>query len=236
MTETEPQAFRNAGAHEVTGLRPDLDAMLERAITDCGTLLDHGCGFGGWTGYFLKRNATFRFKAFDPDKEGEDYTRALAPDRCDQTLEQFDVILCFGVLELLPEADQVALLREFAAQLNPGGRCLIQYNVFNLLAPRWFVFWLAGRGRPKAFHQRFRFNRTYFGYRKVADIFERGGFRIVEREVNGFWHKLPRPFDRAMTRVITARHFYSQFFYRLEPMEARATATTARLIETAVGN
>lgn len=235
MTETEIQEFRNVGALEVKGLRPELEAMLERAIAGCRTLLDHGCGFGGWTAYFLKRNAGFRFKAFDPDQEGQAYTCALAPARCDQSLDRFDVILCFGVLELLPEAEQVALLRSFAAQLNPGGRCLIQYNVFNLLAPRWFVFFLAGRGRAQAFHQRFRFNRTYFGYRKVAEILERGGFRIVEREVNGFWHKLPRQLDRAMTRVITARHFYSQFFYWLEPVETSAAQQDKR-IEAPIGS
>lgn len=196
--------------------------MLARAIVGCRTLLDHGCGFGGWTAFFLRRNSQFCYRAYDPDRDGEAHTRSLAPKRYDETLERFDVIVCFGVLELLPEAEQVALLRQFAGQLNQGGRCLVQYNVFNLLAPRWFVFWLAGRGRAKAFHQRFRFNRTYFGYRKVNEIFARGGFTIVERQVNGFWHKLPRRLDRMLSDFIPARHFYSQFFYRLEPIDAAA--------------
>lgn len=216
MTAGEARAFQNVGTFEISGLEPKLRRMLSDAIGGRRTLLDHGCGYGGWMRYFLALNRDFRFRAFDPDKAAEEFTRNLAPERHDAALTKFDAIVCFGVLELLSEAEQAALLKEFESQLEPGGCLLVQYNVFNILAPRWLFFTIMGKGNAKAFHQKVRFNRSYLSSEQVERLFHEAGFKVTECRTNKFWHKLPRPLNDALLAILRSRRFHSQLFYRLE--------------------
>lgn len=216
MSAAEAKEFQNAGTFEIRNLEPDLHRMLSDAVAGRRTLLDYGCGYGGWLRYFLRLNDRFRFRAFDPDAAAEAFTRGLAPERSDPNLSKFDTIICFGVLELMTEAEQAALLQSFEAQLEPGGCLLIQYNVFNILAPRWLFFTILGKGNARAFHQKFRFNRSYLSSSKVEKLFSDAGFAIVECQTNKFWHKLPRALNRALLAILRSRRFHSQLFYRLE--------------------
>lgn len=91
----------------------------------------------------------------------------------------YDLIVCFAVLELLPENEQRKLLELLKNSLNPGKDLIVQYNVYNPYSLRWAAIRIL-KGDPKAWHQNFRFDRSYLNSRQVEYLFESSGFRIVQ--------------------------------------------------------
>ena len=112
---------------------PSLDAFFIRALNGSRIIYDHGCGYGAWTNYIASMiNA--RVAIFDPDIKAFEYTKNLLDENGGRFIELsggYDAIICFAVLELLSEDDQLELLNKFKGMLNHRGRLIIQYNLYN---------------------------------------------------------------------------------------------------------
>lgn len=180
-------------------------------------VLDYGCGYGGWIKYIMSINPRTRYRVIDIDQDALAYTRALFPGQYDEGMSKFDVVMAFGLFELLPEDKQEALLDEFKAMLAPSGTLLLQYNIYNPFSIRWILLTLAGMGRPKRYHLERKYYRTFLTIRQIDAMFARHGYRIVACETDRLSPFLPAAIDRALRLVFRSRHFHSTLYYFLMP-------------------
>lgn len=204
--------FQNVGPLSIRVSRT-LHDFFVRNIKDAKLIYDHGCGYGGWTSH-IAHLVDGKAAIFDPDEDGCTYTKLLLGDRFVESTGPFDLIMCFGVLELLEEQDQEQLLKEFRLKLN--GRLLIQYNFYNPLALRWLALRLK-YGDSVAWHEKNRFHRTYFSRRHVETMFRKAGFLIVEKCHPTLENHLPFAVNNVLGPIIPSP-FHMTFFYALEPV------------------
>lgn len=190
---------------------PHLKRFFERAFAGARLIYDHGCGYGGWTEYITSMTGAHA-AVFDPDEQACIHTRKVLGTRLSNSEGPFDAIMCFGVLELLEEGDQVALMREFAAKLT--GKLVVQYNFYNPLGLRWIAIRLR-HGDPVKWHEANRFHRTYFKRTKVERMFRQAGFQIVEKIHPTIENHLPFSVNSMMGPFIPSL-FQTTFYYSLE--------------------
>ncbi len=202
--------FRNVGPMQTRASR-HLQLFLERHLAGVRLFYDHGCGYGGWT-KFIAELADAKAAIFDPDEAASAHTSGVLGQRFTESKGPFDAILCFGVLELLEEPDQLALLKSFADMLQ--GKLLVQYNFYNPLGLRWLALRLR-HGNPIKWHEKNRFHRTYFSRAKVEDIYSQAGFRIVEKCHPILENHLPFGVNAFFGPLVPSR-FHSLFYYALE--------------------
>lgn len=208
--------FTNRGYQPVCSLPSSVDAMLRRALAGRRSLLDYGCGYGGWLAYFLEVNKSCSYSTFDIDKSAEKHAQSIAPSRYQPRSRGFDAIACFAVLEILPYEDQLALLEKLSNMLEYNGVLLIQYNTYNPMSIRWIMIWIASLGNPRQYHDSNRFKRSYLSPSDVERILQSCGMKIIEKERGPIFHKFPRWFDRLISKMLRFDRIYSQFFYVLQ--------------------
>lgn len=202
--------FKNVGPI-TTRASHHLHGFFQRHLGGVRLIYDHGCGYGGWTKYIAELTDA-KAAIFDPDEAASVHTRNVLGDRFTESEGPFDAIMCFGVLELLEESDQIALLKTFAEKLQ--GKLLVQYNFYNPLGLRWIALRLR-HGDPIKWHESNRFHRTYFSRAKVEDIYRRAGFRIVEKCHPILENHLPFAVNGVLGPLVPSR-FHSLFYYALE--------------------
>lgn len=115
---------------------PAYQQVLQRIDEGHRTLVDVGCGEGHLLALVRAVHPAMELVGIDHDGERVQTARAaLAGEErlslCEGDARGFDVpacdvIACLDVLHYMPEADQDALLKGFAAALRPGGTCLIR--------------------------------------------------------------------------------------------------------------
>lgn len=211
--------FKNIGALKL--VVPDhLQKFFSRNIDDKSTpmILDYGCGYGSWTLFFGQQFNNFHASVYDPDREAEAYTKNLLGEHLVEAAN-FDYILIFAVLELLPREVQIQVLRKLKSQLKPQGKIIVLYNVYNALSLRWLVFSLLSLGRPTAYHENKKFHRSYLSADNVEQMFTECGFRIRDWETTGLYPKLPQTVNNFFARNVRWKKIYSTIFYCIEPEE-----------------
>lgn len=208
--------FQNSGPLAVTKLAPRLQKQF-RLLFAAGTprIHDYGCGYGGWIKYIMSINPRTRYRATDIDQDALSYTRGLFPANCDEEMSQFDVVMAFGLFELIPVEEQERLLDEFRNMLAPGGTLLLQYNVYNPFSIRWILLSLVSFGHAKRFHLERKYFRTFLTIPQIDSMFLRHGYDIIACETDKLSHFLPSGLDRALRLVFRSRHFYSTLYYFL---------------------
>jgi SAM-dependent methyltransferase len=188
-----------------------LEKFFSRHTVGTKLIYDHGCGYGGWTNHMSMLTGA-NIAIFDPDADGCAYTKNLLGDRIVESDGPFDTIMCFGVLELLEELDQIALLKKFANSLRD--QLLIQYNFYNRFALRWIALKVK-HGNPINWHEKNRFHRTYFLRNYVEAMFAKAGFRIVEKCHPTLKNHLPHVVNNKLGPIVPS-HFHMTFYYALE--------------------
>lgn len=216
------EQFQNVGPQVVPKLAPRLDRLF-RSLLDgkAPRVLDYGCGYGGWIKYIMSLNPAVRYRAIDIDAKALAYTRDLFPANYDESLAQFDMVMAFGLFELIPVEEQERLLEEFKVMLVPGGTLVLQYNIYNLFSIRWILLSLVSFGRPRRYHLERKYYRTFLTISQIDAMFVRHGYRIAACETDKLSHFLPAGLDRVLRLLFRGRHFHSTLYYFLEPGAAR---------------
>ena len=75
-------------------------------MAGCHSLLDYGRGHGIWLQTMSSINPNFRYRVFDIDKDAEQRCKRLFPERYDEGLRRFDIIVVFAVLQLMSLEEQ----------------------------------------------------------------------------------------------------------------------------------
>lgn len=193
--------------------------MLLRSLQNAEILLDFGCGTGVWLRYFLQINPNLQYQVFDIDKRAETLARAIAPERLADSASRFDVIVLFAILELLTEEEQEEILRSIVEKLQPSGKILVQYNIYNRLSPRWIALAFAGMGRARRYHSDQRYGRSYLTMQQAEAIFTRSGLTITDRATGLLHHKIPKIMEGILRWFLRAPRFHSQIYYVLKYQE-----------------
>jgi 2-polyprenyl-3-methyl-5-hydroxy-6-metoxy-1,4-benzoquinol methylase len=120
-------------------LRPKLLSVMDLLLTDEGRILDVGCGFGLFAGYFGQTHPRRRIVGLDPDARRVGIARQVAArlglrehrfvvgDVRDATLEgPFDAAYVLDVMHHLPTVDQRRVLERLRDALAPGGMLLMK--------------------------------------------------------------------------------------------------------------
>jgi 2-polyprenyl-3-methyl-5-hydroxy-6-metoxy-1,4-benzoquinol methylase len=115
-------------------MRPKLLAVLDLLLPHEGRILDVGCGFGLFAGYFGQMQRARTIVGIDPDEsrigQAKDVARALGHSHHEfyvGTAERglpagtFDAAYVLDVMHHLAETEQVAVLESLVARLRPGG-------------------------------------------------------------------------------------------------------------------
>jgi SAM-dependent methyltransferase len=155
------------------GMRRILFRLLDRHLAGrrIGRVLEAGCG----TGYFswlLDTDRHWSVVPMDISAEGLRYSRAMGVEDAvqgDATAipfagGAFDLVLSMDMMVHLAPGMETAVAREMARVLAPGGLVVIRTAALHIL-----------RSRHSAFaHERQRFTR-----RRLRELFEAAGFRVV---------------------------------------------------------
>lgn len=170
-----------------TGYRIE-DSPYERWILEhvrgCRSVLDYGCGLGMRSKWLVENEPQARVQLFDVNqavqKDAERHLRGFI-----EHFENYDLILVFAVLELLPDEEaQIRLLSELREKLLVHGKLVIMNCAYNPISERWLYLALLGRGNSKSFHEAYRFHRSYVSSGGFHRIIRRAGLRIVD-QLNG---------------------------------------------------
>lgn len=135
----------SAGTPGGQAFRERKERVLELLGTDCGRVLDVGCGPGIMAADLVAQGCTF--VGMDASGRMVEEGRRRFPGRGDITFavaeagalpcrdHAFDIVLCTGVIDRMPEP--AAAVLEMARVLRPGGTLLISFP--NRLSP--YVVW-----------------------------------------------------------------------------------------------
>jgi SAM-dependent methyltransferase len=196
---------------------PEINAILNdfftRRLTKCHKILDYGCGYGGWTKYFYDRTSAKIIDLYEPDTQALEYCKKLIPVSNVNYGKEYDLIICSGVLELLSEADQEILLTDFGKKLQKNGGLIVQYNTYNRLSLRWIIIRIL-HGDPIKWHEKFRFHRSYLNNKSVEYLFERAGFKIIDKCAPNIENHLPKKVNELLSFIPFA--FKSNLWFYLE--------------------
>ena len=202
--------FQNVGPLGVASSKL-LDRFLLRHLSGAQLIYDYGCGYGTWACHISKLTGA-KMALYDPDPQAVAHARDLLGDSLANSSGPFDGIICFAVLELLDEQEQLKLLESFAEKLR--GRLVIQYNVYNPTSLRWLAMRLA-HGNPVIWHEEHRFHRNYLKRRQVERLFYAAGYSIVERCHPVLENHLPHQVNAALGPIVPSA-FHMTFYYALE--------------------
>ncbi|WP_394825056.1 class I SAM-dependent methyltransferase [Pendulispora albinea] len=120
-------------------LRPKLLSVMDLLLTDQGRILDVGCGFGLFAGYFGQTQPRRSIVGIDPNAKRIEMARAVAK-KLDCTAHrfhvgdvrtvplqgQFDAAYVLDVMHHIPAEDQRSVLERLRDLLVPGGMLLIK--------------------------------------------------------------------------------------------------------------
>jgi 2-polyprenyl-3-methyl-5-hydroxy-6-metoxy-1,4-benzoquinol methylase len=120
-------------------LRPKLLSVMDLLLTDEGRILDVGCGFGLFAGYFGQMHPRRRIVGVDPNARRIDIARRVAASlglrehtfvvgdvRSAALTGPFDAAYVLDVMHHLPEGDQRGVLERLRGLLAPGGMLLMK--------------------------------------------------------------------------------------------------------------
>ena len=120
-------------------LRPKLLSVMDLLLPDRGRILDVGCGFGLFAGYFAQTQPARRIVGVDPDERRIGIARRVAVAlslarhefiagdvRTAPLTGPFDAAYVLDVMHHLPASDHEAVLTRMRDLLAPGGVLVIK--------------------------------------------------------------------------------------------------------------
>jgi 2-polyprenyl-3-methyl-5-hydroxy-6-metoxy-1,4-benzoquinol methylase len=120
-------------------MRPKLLSVMDLLLPDEGRILDVGCGFGLFAGYFGQTQPRRRIVGVDPSTRRIELARQVARslglrdhtfivgDVRDAAIEgPFDAIYVLDVMHHLPREDQGKVLEHLRTLLVPGGILVVK--------------------------------------------------------------------------------------------------------------
>jgi 2-polyprenyl-3-methyl-5-hydroxy-6-metoxy-1,4-benzoquinol methylase len=170
--------FLAARGQATTGIGVSAVRVWARSLSPRATVLDLGCGSGlpltqvlideGLTVYAIDASPTLvaAFRQQFPDV-------AVVCESGEESAffgRQFDAVLAWGLLFLLPEATQLDLLQRVASALNPGGRLLFT-------APAQACTWgdvMTGEGSRSLGAEIYRTRLTEVGFSVIREYNDEG--------------------------------------------------------------
>jgi SAM-dependent methyltransferase len=212
-----PPVYRDYGRFVTRILGLLYDARVSRWArlkAEGGSVLEVGCGPGlmlaafrrrGWRVLGIERN----------EKVGESARQSLGLDIVALPVEalpkdaRFDLIVMFQVLEHI--ADPVALLRECAKRLAPGGRLII--NVPN------FSSWQARFARAKWFHLDPPRHLVHYTPRTLSTTLERAGLQLVSLSFASPEHDPYGWVESTISHLTGRQNALTRFLMGLDPLD-----------------
>jgi len=152
------------------------------------TLLDYGCGFGIRTRriveYLSPRTVDVSLYDINLDllREAVEETGGQPWDKIPRA---FDVILCFGVLELMSNEEVATILGMFRSMMHPQSLLIIQNTNWHILAARTMVWFLRSLRSRRTFasasgtHAALLFPRSYDPLRVLLNHFHNADLDIL---------------------------------------------------------
>jgi len=158
LTPEHEREFFASGEAVVSWMRAVIDAGLAPEFAPMSTL-EYGCGIGRLALPLARRPGSVT--AVDRSRVMLDLARREADRRCLGHIEfqstdefwagerNFDLIVCYHVLQRLSREDSLDLIRRLAARLGPGGVAVFQWPYRSrvpawMAASRWAREWMPG--------------------------------------------------------------------------------------------
>jgi 2-polyprenyl-3-methyl-5-hydroxy-6-metoxy-1,4-benzoquinol methylase len=120
-------------------LRSKILSVMDLLLTDEGRILDVGCGFGLFAGYFGQTHPRRRIVGLDPDGRRveiarrvserlglRDHTFLVGDVRDASVPGPFEAAYVLDVMHHLPSSDQLPVLERLRSLLVPGGMLLVK--------------------------------------------------------------------------------------------------------------
>jgi SAM-dependent methyltransferase len=155
------------------GMRKMLFRLLDRYLAGrpVRRALEAGCGTG-YLSWLLQNERHCPVVPMDISPNGLRYARAMGVERPVQgdatsipfASGVFDLVLSLDVLAQLVRGTETAAAREMARVLAPGGLIVVRTSALDILRSR---------------HSAFIFERQRFTRRRLRELFEGAGFRVV---------------------------------------------------------
>jgi SAM-dependent methyltransferase len=215
MDRYYPQKYRNYGPIVCFVLGTLYNVRVShwaRLKPNGGSVLELGCGPGLMLAAFHRRG--WRVLGIERNEEvAETARRALGVEIVATPVEalsadvRFDLIIMFQVLEHI--ADPVALLRECARRLAPGGHLII--DVPN------FASWQARFAGPKWLHLDLPRHLSHFTPKTLSATLERAGLRLKEMSFASPEHDPYGWVESTISRMTGRVNTLTRFLMRLDP-------------------
>ena len=155
------------------GMRKILFNLLDRYVGGrrMGRALEAGCGTG-YISWLLRKERHYPIIPMDLSAEGLRYAQAMGVDRAVQgdatslpfASGAFDLVLSLDMLVHLTPGAGTAAAREMGRVLAPGGLVVVRTAALDIL---------------RSLHSAFAYERQRFTRRRLRELFEAAGFRVV---------------------------------------------------------
>jgi 2-polyprenyl-3-methyl-5-hydroxy-6-metoxy-1,4-benzoquinol methylase len=119
--------------------------LIDKYLDNHQTVLDVGCGTGVITNIFARRYPNSQFVGMD-FADSIDYARSLSKNNTTfikqnflefEPVQQFDCVICQGVLHHIPEASEA--IQKLKNSVKPGGKLILGlYHPMGKLAKKYF--------------------------------------------------------------------------------------------------
>lgn len=177
-TPMNPAEFANIARCErdfwwYRGMHKILFRLLDRHLEGrrIARALEAGCGTG-YLSHRLQKERHCPVVPMDISPDGLRYARAMGVERAVQgdatnipfAGGAFDLVLSVDVLAHLDRGTETAAAREMARVLAPGGLVVVRTSALDILRSR---------------HSEFAYERQRFTRRRLMEVFESAGFRVV---------------------------------------------------------
>lgn len=188
MKSKTVNVFRNSGPMPESKDEKLLNWIKSNLPKKRQSLYDFGAGYGTWTKQIADLGAFTDVNITEPDNVAYNYTKKTLGDKFNSSLEKYDLIISFAVLELLDLSTNSAQLKKFKDLLETErSKILILYNFYHRWSLRWILLWLVSLGNPKEYHQTKKFHRSYLSFKDFSRICDDNGFSISDWYAPSFY-------------------------------------------------
>ncbi len=178
-------------------------------------VLDYGCAYGDFILWINSFNNSFKYLGIDIDKEAEKYCNNLFPEKFEKS-NNYDLILCLGVVELSTPEENDQILKEIKNCANQDSTIVLGTDLYSYFDYKTIIYSIISFGKIKKYYLKNKHYKNFMTHGELETILQSYGFEIVKIYSQTSFFKTSSFFLNLFDIVFKNKYFRSQVFYHLK--------------------